>query len=92
MRKLMLAIALAGSQWLSAQNPKDSLSQKLSQIFAQIDPGLVASGRIYDKGFALTNPLYFSASNTEKVDGSFSQFGMPTRKATFQMLPSFIHA
>jgi hypothetical protein len=42
----MLAKAMAGNQWLSAQNPKDNLSQKLTQIFGQIDPGLVESWRM----------------------------------------------
>jgi hypothetical protein len=55
MKKIMLALAMAGGHWLHAQSPKDSLSQKLNSIFAQVDPAKVSSGKIYDKGLALTN-------------------------------------
>jgi hypothetical protein len=70
MKKIMLALAMAGGHWLHAQSPKDSLSQKLNSIFAQVDPAKVSSGKIYDKGLALTNPLYFTSQNPISFDVS----------------------
>ena len=76
MKKLMLGLAMAVCYWLPAQTPKDSLNLQLQHVFSQIDPGKVPSGRIFERGLSFTDPLYFSAQNTEKVDGTIQHFAM----------------
>jgi hypothetical protein len=76
MKKLMLGLAMAVCHWLPAQTPKDSLNLQLQHVFSQIDPTKVTTGRIFERGLSFTDPLYFSAQNTEKVDGAFQHFAM----------------
>lgn len=76
MRKIMLALAMAGGHWLAAQTPKEALTQKLNTVFQHIDPALSPTGRFYDKGMTLINPLSFHHPDPDSVNAGLDRFGM----------------